>query len=325
VGAEVNSSGCATAGRRQSKESRQSTLLSDNARMPRAYIGFVDLDGARQQLAAGEHHRSTGLVQPRPGRLIAAKPEHSLQPERGDTRSWFTTYQIAANQLTSGVRVPAKIVPAVTDISERQAAHRRSQSRICHHPASSAPQNRHLNPPSNAAAPDGANTRRHPGTSPRTHAGGADTRARLADALTHRQRRPRGGRNRIGRGSEVDTRLKVDPSVVKGYTLRIASNSDTRPGLTDLLGFESLTSGSTAEISGCRVATHERARNVRRIKRPGATSGIVGRQSELCSGKLTSGPDSGRRTRPGLRVAGNARLGCYHCLEVPDSTVVKGL
>jgi len=29
--------------------------------------------------------------------------------------------QTAANQLTSGVRVPARIVPAVTDVSHRQA------------------------------------------------------------------------------------------------------------------------------------------------------------------------------------------------------------
>jgi hypothetical protein len=31
----------------------------------------------------------------------------------------LTTYQIASNQLTSGVRVSAKIVPAVTDVSHR--------------------------------------------------------------------------------------------------------------------------------------------------------------------------------------------------------------
>jgi hypothetical protein len=58
----------------------------------------------------------------------------------------LTTYQTAANQLTSGVRVPAKIVPAVTDVSDRQLAQRHSPSPICHHQPSTAPQNRHTNP-----------------------------------------------------------------------------------------------------------------------------------------------------------------------------------
>ena len=47
---------------------------------------------------------------------------------------------------TSGVRVPAKIVPAVTEVSDRQTAQRRNPSRICHQPASTAPQKRHVNP-----------------------------------------------------------------------------------------------------------------------------------------------------------------------------------
>jgi hypothetical protein len=58
----------------------------------------------------------------------------------------LTTYQIAANQLTSGVRVPATIVPAVTEVSERQAAQRRSPSAICHQPSPAAPQKRQAKP-----------------------------------------------------------------------------------------------------------------------------------------------------------------------------------
>jgi hypothetical protein len=58
----------------------------------------------------------------------------------------LTTYQIAANQLTSGVRVPAKIVHAVTDVSDRHSAQRRNPLPICHQPPSTAPQNRQVKP-----------------------------------------------------------------------------------------------------------------------------------------------------------------------------------
>jgi hypothetical protein len=39
---------------------------------------------------------------------------------------WLTTYQAATNQLTSGVQVLSKIVPAVTEVSRRHDAQRRS-------------------------------------------------------------------------------------------------------------------------------------------------------------------------------------------------------
>jgi hypothetical protein len=58
----------------------------------------------------------------------------------------LTAYQITANELTSGVWVPAKIVPAVTEVSERQAAQRRSPSAICHQPPPAAPQKRQAKP-----------------------------------------------------------------------------------------------------------------------------------------------------------------------------------
>ena len=69
-----------------------------------------------------------------------------MKSERGDALLLIDDVQAAANQLTSGVRVPAKIVPAVTDVSERHTAQRRSPSPICHQPASTAPQKRHPNP-----------------------------------------------------------------------------------------------------------------------------------------------------------------------------------
>jgi len=42
-------------------------------------------------------------------------------------------YQAAANQSESGERVPAKIVPAVTDVRRSQAAQRSSASPIRQH------------------------------------------------------------------------------------------------------------------------------------------------------------------------------------------------
>jgi hypothetical protein len=76
----------------------------------------------------------------------------------------LTTYQTAANQLTSGVRVPAKIVPAVTEVSDRQAAQRRSPSAICHQPPSTIPQKRQVKPAPHPPAPTSASqTNSQPG------------------------------------------------------------------------------------------------------------------------------------------------------------------
>jgi hypothetical protein len=54
------------------------------ARPRRTDVGLVDLDGAGEQLAAGQHHRAAQLVQPRPRGLVAAESEHALQAERAD-------------------------------------------------------------------------------------------------------------------------------------------------------------------------------------------------------------------------------------------------
>ena len=46
-----------------------------------ADVGFVDLDTSGEPLAPRSHHGPTQLVEPGPGRLIAAQPQHSLQTQ----------------------------------------------------------------------------------------------------------------------------------------------------------------------------------------------------------------------------------------------------
>ncbi len=46
-----------------------------------ADIGFVHLDGAREAIPARPDHRSPQLVEPGPGRLVAAQAEHPLQAQ----------------------------------------------------------------------------------------------------------------------------------------------------------------------------------------------------------------------------------------------------
>src|SRR6266481_5201448 len=48
-------------------------------------IAFVHLDPAGEQIAPRPHHGAAQFMQPRPGRLIALQPQHSLQPQRADT------------------------------------------------------------------------------------------------------------------------------------------------------------------------------------------------------------------------------------------------
>jgi hypothetical protein len=49
---------------------------------PGANVALLDLDGAREYFAAGEHHRSAQLVQPHPRGLIATQPKDALQAQR---------------------------------------------------------------------------------------------------------------------------------------------------------------------------------------------------------------------------------------------------
>src|SRR5258708_14832942 len=77
-------------------------------------------------------------MQPRPGRLIALQPQHSLQPQRtgavplGGHASHGAEPDMARNQTGKGVRVSWKIVPAATDIWQPQAAHSSSTPRTGH-------------------------------------------------------------------------------------------------------------------------------------------------------------------------------------------------
>ena len=47
-------------------------------------VGFIDLDAAGEAIAARPDHRPTQLVEPGPGRLVAAQPEHPLQAQGAD-------------------------------------------------------------------------------------------------------------------------------------------------------------------------------------------------------------------------------------------------
>ena len=67
-----------------------------------------------EPIAIGPHHRPAKPVQHRPGGLVAAQPEHPLQPKALTPCFWLVRYQAAASQTRSGVRVWSKIVPAVT-------------------------------------------------------------------------------------------------------------------------------------------------------------------------------------------------------------------
>src|SRR5579864_9641063 len=44
-----------------------------------ADISFINLDSPGQKVPSGPDHRPAQLVQPRPGGLVAAKPQHPLQ------------------------------------------------------------------------------------------------------------------------------------------------------------------------------------------------------------------------------------------------------
>jgi integrase len=47
-------------------------------------VPLIDLDRAAEQLAAGQHHRASQLVQPLPGGLVAAQAQHARQPQGAD-------------------------------------------------------------------------------------------------------------------------------------------------------------------------------------------------------------------------------------------------
>src|SRR6266545_8213601 len=99
-----------------------STMCS---RLLAAHIGFIDFYLAAEQVTTWDHHCPAQLVQPRPRRLIAAQPEQSLQAQREAPFLVEHTCQAAANHWLRGERVPANIVPAVTETRLPQPAQTR--------------------------------------------------------------------------------------------------------------------------------------------------------------------------------------------------------
>ena len=87
-------------------------------------VRLVHLDAPAKPVPAGADHGPSQLVQPRPGRLVAAQPQHLLQaPGHSRRSSGVVTHHIARNHIVNGVRVSWKIVPAVTEVCRPQAAH----------------------------------------------------------------------------------------------------------------------------------------------------------------------------------------------------------
>ena len=95
-------------------------------------IGFINLDRTRQQVPARPDHGAAQLVQPGPGSFVAAKPQFPLEASALTPFFWLVTNHIARNHIRNGLRVPSKIVPAVSDVCLRQARHRSHPPAITH-------------------------------------------------------------------------------------------------------------------------------------------------------------------------------------------------
>src|SRR5512134_3070553 len=119
-------------------------LSPDNAGFPAAHVRFIDLHFTVQKVTPWLHHRPPQLVEPRPGRLVAAQTENALHASALTPCFWFVTYHIAWNQSRSGLRVPSKIVPAVGDVWRWHLAHRNWPRPVVH--ASVSAQDGHRKP-----------------------------------------------------------------------------------------------------------------------------------------------------------------------------------
>ena len=93
-------------------------------------MGFINLDRTAGPGPAG--HGAAQLVQPGPGSFVAAKPQFPLEAERTNPILRLVTNHIARNHIRNGLRVPSKIVPAVSDVRLRQARHRSHPPAISH-------------------------------------------------------------------------------------------------------------------------------------------------------------------------------------------------
>jgi hypothetical protein len=93
-----------------------------------------------------QHHRAAQLVQPCLRRLVAARAEDALQAQRRDALllvDHLPDRREPAHQRRAGADEDRALV---TEVSERQAAQRRSPWAICHQPRSTAPQKRQRKP-----------------------------------------------------------------------------------------------------------------------------------------------------------------------------------
>jgi hypothetical protein len=88
---------------------------SQRPRRGRADRRLIDFQLAGEPVTTWSHDCSAQLVQQRPCPLVASQAEQPLQPSALTPCFVPVTYQAAANQLVSGRRLAAKIVPAVTE------------------------------------------------------------------------------------------------------------------------------------------------------------------------------------------------------------------
>ena len=97
-----------------------------------AHIGFVDFDRAAEAIPPRPHHRPAQLVQPRPGGLVAAEPEHPLQTESADA------VLLAGNEPHGHEPGPERLARALEDRAGGErgapATTAAAQQLIRHHP-----------------------------------------------------------------------------------------------------------------------------------------------------------------------------------------------
>ena len=96
-------------------------LAPVDADLAPADVGLVDLDQPVQELAAGADHRPAQLVQVRPGGLVGAEAHDPLEAERRHSLLLGDELPDRREPGQKGVRVPAKSVPAVTEVWRSQA------------------------------------------------------------------------------------------------------------------------------------------------------------------------------------------------------------
>jgi len=101
--------------RRPSPPRPDRDLVRTPTRFPGAVTtdaGLVDRDNARELITVGAHHGPSHLVQPGPGRLLAAEPKLTLKSQGRTPVLLDVIIHTAANQVETGGWDRWKIVPA---------------------------------------------------------------------------------------------------------------------------------------------------------------------------------------------------------------------